>query len=189
MSRTVPRHHDRVGSKPIRLAVSHSPPAIGRNVARPRMTGPALSGWNAMSNETMTPIELLLRKDLPYEINMLEHTFRLLSSDDYAKNLRKYTVVANALVELFWTHARNLIEFFNKGRGDGLTGLASAQDMTEGYFADTKMKGLDYMIKYRDAWTLPVPCTNDYADCVGNCFDAYQVTCLTDMFAGIVRGP
>jgi hypothetical protein len=96
----------------------------------------------------MTPIERLLRRHLPYELDMLEHTFRLLhSSDDHAQNLRKDIVVANALLESFWTHARNLIEFFNKkAKGDGLAGLASPQDMTEGYFPDTKMTELDQMI-------------------------------------------
>jgi hypothetical protein len=100
-----------------------------------------------MTSEATSPMDRLLRQHLPYELNMLEHTFRLLhSSDGYAKKLRENTVVANALIESFWTHARNLIEFFNQTKGDGLKGLASAHDMTEGYFADTKMRELDRMI-------------------------------------------
>jgi hypothetical protein len=100
-----------------------------------------------MATETGTPIERLLRKHLPYEFDMLEHTFRLLhSSDDHAKKIREDTVVSNALVESFWTHARNLIEFFNQEKGDGLHGVASPQDMTDGYRADTKMKELDQTI-------------------------------------------
>jgi hypothetical protein len=54
--------------------------------------------------------------------------------------------VFNALVESFWIHARNLIEFFNQSKGDGLKGVASPQDMTEGYIPDTKMRELDQMI-------------------------------------------
>jgi hypothetical protein len=100
-----------------------------------------------MANETGSPVELLLRKHLPYELAMLELTFRLLHSpDDEAKKIREHRVVSNALVESFWTHARNLIEFFNQLKGDGLKGVASAKDMTEGYNADTKMRELDQMI-------------------------------------------
>jgi hypothetical protein len=100
-----------------------------------------------MKHETKKSIECLLRRHLPYELNMLEHTFRLLhSSQDYAKGLRSDGVVANALIESFWTHARNLIEFFNQGKSDGSTGVASAQDMTDGYLANTNMRTLDQMI-------------------------------------------
>jgi hypothetical protein len=39
-----------------------------------------------VANERGTPVELLLSKHLPYELDMLEHTFRLLHSlDDSAK--------------------------------------------------------------------------------------------------------
>jgi hypothetical protein len=62
------------------------------------------------------------------------------------KKIREDTVVSNALVESFWTHARNLIEFFTRPKGDGLHGAASAKDVTEGYIADTKMKELDQTI-------------------------------------------
>jgi hypothetical protein len=99
------------------------------------------------ANETQNPIERLLQKHLPYEFDMLELTFHLLhSSDDQANETREDRVVSNALIESFWTHARNLIEFFNKPRGDGSKGVASAQDMTDGYVADTRMKQLDQMI-------------------------------------------
>ena len=72
---------------------------------------------------------------------MLEQTLaRLLSK-------KNDPVVTNALVESFWTHARNLIEFFTRStKGDGTTGTASALDMTAGYFHSIKLKEIDQLI-------------------------------------------
>jgi hypothetical protein len=93
-----------------------------------------------VSIEPKTPIELLLAKHLPYELDMLDQTLaRLLKNQDEP-------VVRNALIESFWTHVRNLVEFFTQKKDDGLKGTASAQDMTEGYFADTKLKKMDQLI-------------------------------------------
>jgi hypothetical protein len=94
-----------------------------------------------MSIEPRTPIERLLCKHLPYELDMLEQTLARLQAN------ANDTVVSNALIESFWTHARNLIEFFtHPTKGDGTTGTASALDMTTGYFPDTKLKEIDQLI-------------------------------------------
>jgi hypothetical protein len=88
------------------------------------------------------PIERLLVRHLPYELDMLEQTLvRLLDGKVTDR------VLQNALIESFWTHARNLIEFFNcKEKGDGQTGVASAQDMTTGYAVDTKLTEVNDLI-------------------------------------------
>jgi hypothetical protein len=127
------------------LAQDEEPGVCGADARGGRKLGEV--GRVPMATETETPVKRLLRKHLPYELDMLEHTFHLLhSSDDYPKKIREDRVVSNALIESFWTHARNLIEFFNQNKGDGLKGVASPQDMTEGYSADTRMKELDQMI-------------------------------------------
>jgi hypothetical protein len=93
-----------------------------------------------VSIEPRTPIERLLFRHLPYELDMLEQTLARLLANANAP------VVSNALIESFWTHARNLIEFFNQPKGDGITGTASAQDMTVGYSPDAKLKTIDQLI-------------------------------------------
>jgi len=90
-----------------------------------------------------TPIELLLAKHLPYELDMLEHTLaRLL----ILKN-NNDVLLRNALIESFWTHVRNLAEFFNQPKGDGVTGIASAQDMTKNdYPRNPELEDFDELI-------------------------------------------
>ena len=90
-------------------------------------------------------IAAALKEHLPYELDMLEGSFVRLYSTEFADQL-KDTVIKNALIEAFWTHARNLVEYFMHSKGDRFSGVVSARDFTNDYFPDMKMKTLDQEI-------------------------------------------
>ena len=66
----------------------------------------------------------MLVEHLPYEHNMLNRAFEFLTSDAYAAE-REDKFKRNAVVEVFWLHARCLIEFYS---GSGAS--ANASDFT-----------------------------------------------------------
>ena len=66
----------------------------------------------------------MLAEHLPYEHEMLDRAFEFLTSDAYAAE-REDQFKRNAVVEVFWLHARCLIEFYS---GSGAS--ANASDFT-----------------------------------------------------------
>jgi hypothetical protein len=77
---------------------------------------------------------------------MLEGTFARLHCDEFAE-LRKDLVTRNALIEAFWIHARNVVEFITHPKGDGVSGTVSAKDFTKNFYPSMGMKTLDQKIK------------------------------------------
>ena len=79
--------------------------------------------------DAVDEIELaILGEHLPYELDMLDASFALLHSPALAAH-RAHPAVRNALVEAFWTHARNVIEFLTHPKGnDAAGGIVSARD-------------------------------------------------------------
>jgi hypothetical protein len=73
----------------------------------------------------LTPLDeakkKMLAEHLPYEHNMLDGAFEFLTSKAHAEE-RKVPFKRNAVVEVFWLHARNLIEFY---RNSGVSACAS----------------------------------------------------------------
>src|SRR4051812_6521154 len=57
-----------------------------------------------------------LQTDLPYELDALERSYLVLTSDELAQ-FRPSQAASNIFVENFWVHARNLSEFFETGKG------------------------------------------------------------------------
>jgi hypothetical protein len=60
---------------------------------------------------TNTSKEEILEKHLPYEIDMMRETYRLLGKIPPPEN-----VIKNALIESFCIHARSLLDFFERKR-------------------------------------------------------------------------
>jgi hypothetical protein len=70
--------------------------------------------------------EQLLKIDLSYELDMFEGAYARLASN--APDAPKPGFERNAVIESFWTHARNLNEFILQPPNSGVT--ASARDFT-----------------------------------------------------------
>jgi hypothetical protein len=85
----------------------------------------------------------MLTKHLPYELGMLDGSFRRLFTSEPVID----PLIKNALIEAFWTHARNLVEFLaqRKGQGD-FKGTASAQDFAKRYSHDPNLRSTDTQI-------------------------------------------
>jgi hypothetical protein len=86
---------------------------------------------------------LALREHLPYELDMLEHAFAFLNKDENSKMLGSHTLIKNAFIEVFWLHARNLLEFLTQPEnktGVSPRGTVSAEDFTAGFESEPKMK-------------------------------------------------
>jgi hypothetical protein len=84
-----------------------------------------------MESDFMLPRINIVRQHLPYEIDMLEYTFRELAlpSRDQGK--------VNVLIECFCLHARNLIDFFWKD--EPLSGsMACATHFTSPEYANRR---------------------------------------------------
>ena len=56
----------------------------------------------------------LLEEHLKYELDMFDATYLLMFSGELKKGF-----IANTVIESFWTHARNLNEFFTIAAGQG----------------------------------------------------------------------
>ena len=68
----------------------------------------------------------ILEEHLPYEHRMLEHAYAFLTSDSYTA-MREDWFLRNAVINAFWMHARNLIEFYRNAKDVS----ASASDYTK----------------------------------------------------------
>jgi hypothetical protein len=72
----------------------------------------------------------MLKEHLKYEFDMLDEAYRFLfdgNSDRHDED-RKKPFIRNAVIESFWTHARNLNEFFDHHPDHSVT--VSARDFT-----------------------------------------------------------
>jgi len=69
----------------------------------------------------------LLIEHLPYELEMLEWSYAALHDDQLAP-FRQHMWIVNLAIEEFWTHARNLVEFFDRHRNGSEVGSASASN-------------------------------------------------------------
>ena len=89
----------------------------------------------------------IIKEHLPYELNMLEAAFTFLHSPTYADRRRKDDVEKNMVIEVFWLHARNLIEFLAHRKTNDNKGVVSAEDFTTGrFYPHMKMKEMDELI-------------------------------------------
>ena len=75
--------------------------------------------------------EKILTEHLPYQ---LEHALGrapvfVFQQSKHHKGQGQKISLLNTVIELFWTHARNLNEFFDEKTG-GSSGVASARDFT-----------------------------------------------------------
>jgi hypothetical protein len=78
------------------------------------------------------PAKQILKQHLTYEIDMLEEAlvFILCSNNPEYDLERRNDFIRNAVIEAFWTHARNLNEFFAQPCNVNSSGVASARDFT-----------------------------------------------------------
>jgi hypothetical protein len=88
---------------------------------------------------------LALMRHLTYEIDMFENSFNALVEGGFTDD-RVVWFRMNSAIECFWIHARNLLEFLTHPRNATPTGIVSAQDFTDGYRFDFKMKQIDTLI-------------------------------------------
>jgi hypothetical protein len=72
----------------------------------------------------------LLEEHLPYELGMFEWSYAALHDPGFAA-FGRHMLIKNLAIESFWTHARNLVEFFNRQRNGAETGNASASDFVK----------------------------------------------------------
>jgi hypothetical protein len=88
----------------------------------------------------------ILKEHLPYELEMLERSFEFLHAERFAE-IRKPGFFKNAAIEVFWLHARNLIEFLVYPKNGSHQGTVSAKDFTSSeYSIDAKMREIDQRI-------------------------------------------
>ena len=97
------------------------------------------------SKEDMGRAEIVLGDALPYELDMLDEATRYMQTDEFArlaqskKNLTEWHT-RNATIESFWSHARCLMEFFNRTKGKDFTSpSASAKDFTDDFHTSSEM--------------------------------------------------
>jgi hypothetical protein len=103
------------------------------------------SGPSHMSNAVTDTEAAILKEHLPYELDMLEGAFVFLHSADSAAQ-RQNTILKNAMIEAFWTHARNLIEFLTHPKGNDSAGVVSAKDFAKAYFHKLNMDSIDDLV-------------------------------------------
>jgi hypothetical protein len=87
------------------------------------------------SKDDMRKAKIVLGDALPYELLMLDTATQIIGTSRF-EQLKKHEKLHdwfthNATVEAFWTHARCLLEFFNRGKnGNFDASAASARDFT-----------------------------------------------------------
>ena len=85
-----------------------------------------------------------IKEHIPYELNMLEYAFASLEEADGREARNSCVPLRNAMIEAFWLHARNLVEFLNQPRnktGISEGGTISARDLTtDGFNPETNLK-------------------------------------------------
>jgi hypothetical protein len=91
------------------------------------------------NHDDMRRAEIVLDDAFPYELDMLDAAARFMQSDQFKKLANPKNEIEwltrNAAVECFWTHARCLIEFFNRPKNkDFSASSALARDFTDENF-------------------------------------------------------
>jgi hypothetical protein len=88
----------------------------------------------------------ILKEHLPYEIDMLDAATGYMESDESSKGLQPADrAIRNAVIEAFWVHARNLVEFFRRPKSksvDAMAYEASAKDFAEKFHTKLKAKAV-----------------------------------------------
>jgi len=74
--------------------------------------------------------KMILERDLPYELDMLERAFQFIVQDELADH-PEIIFFRDMAFETFWVHARNVSEFMAQPRNVNATGVAAARDFTE----------------------------------------------------------
>jgi hypothetical protein len=91
--------------------------------------------------------KVLLTDALPYELDMLDAAARYMQTSEFPKFETTKSKIEwhtrNATIESFWTHARCLIEFFNRSKNkDFRASAASARDFADGFYPSHEMQKL-----------------------------------------------
>jgi hypothetical protein len=89
----------------------------------------------------MEHIEIeFLKRHLPYELDMFDAAAEYLQSPEFVAPAdaidRATSFKSNATIEVFWTHARNLIEFLTRPKSRSINEMAfaaSARDFADGF--------------------------------------------------------
>jgi len=108
----------------------------------------------ALTDEDVKKAKIVLGDSLPYELAMLEAAARYMEEDSFRQlEVDKSYVdafIRNATIESFWTHARCLIEFFNRKKNNNYdASSASASDFTsDKYCPSLDMQKLDEKYKW-----------------------------------------
>jgi hypothetical protein len=88
----------------------------------------------------------VLSDALRYEFDMLDAVALHMQKEEFKHlgNNETECLIRNAIVESFWTHARNLLEFFNQtqNRQDLTASSASAKDFTCNFNPSSEIKAL-----------------------------------------------
>jgi hypothetical protein len=91
------------------------------------------------TKDEMRRAEIVLGDALPYELAMLRIALQYTQTPQF-EQLKKDEepldwLTHNATVEAFWTHARCLLEFFNRAKNNNFdASSASARDFTDGHY-------------------------------------------------------
>lgn len=59
---------------------------------------------------------------------------------------QRQNTILKKMIEAFWTHTRNLIEFLTHPKGNDSAGVASARDFAETYYHQLKMNSIDDLV-------------------------------------------
>jgi hypothetical protein len=106
-----------------------------------------MAGNFTLTEDDLKRAKIVLTDALPYELNMLDVAARYMKMTEFSK-LRTPTNeiechTYNATIESFWTHARCLIEFFNRPENNNFqSSAASARDFTDGFYPSSDMQKL-----------------------------------------------
>jgi hypothetical protein len=128
-----------------------------------------------LTDDELKNVEIVLSDALPYELAMLEAAARYMEDEAFAKLPVDTDCIAgltrNAIIECFWTHARCLIEFFNRTENNNkyTASAASVKDLTKAdYWPSGDMEKLSE--KHKEDGATPI-CTqiNEQISHVGFC--------------------
>lgn len=99
-----------------------------------------------LTAEELEKVKIVLGDALPYELSMLEAAALYMESEEFLAldlNVARNAFTHNATIEAFWTHARCLIEFFNRGEDHNFqVSSGSAKDFTNAYHPAADMQKL-----------------------------------------------
>jgi hypothetical protein len=99
------------------------------------------------TSEELRKAKIVLGDALPYELAMLDIGARFTQKPEFTQLKKDENPIDwltyNATVEAFWTHARCLIEFFNRSKNNNFdSSSASARDFAHEYWPSKDMRKL-----------------------------------------------